>query len=62
MDSKELQESCNCAKYVNCYDEYDHYSWLTWGPLPPKTKVRYYCNKHHEYVMPNSLRICFTSR
>ena len=59
MDIKELQENCNCAKCVHCFDEYGHYSWLLWIPLPPKDNKRYYCNKEHKYIMPNNIRPCF---
>ena len=51
-------EHC-CAKCVRCFDEYDHYSWLTWGQMPPKINKRFYCNQNHCYVLPNDVMRCF---
>ena len=48
-----------CAKCVRCFDEYDHYSWMTWGQMPPKINKRFYCNQNHRYVLPNDVMKCF---
>ena len=64
MDLKELQENCCCSKCLNCFDEYDHYKWLSFIPVgePMADYLRYYCNKHHKNVLPDSIKDCFTKR
>lgn len=58
MDVKELQENCNCAKCVHCFDEYDHYKMIFGAPLL-RDSTRFYCNEKHEYVNPQQTKECF---
>lgn len=64
MDAKELRETHCCAKCLNCFDEYDHYKWMSYIPVtqPSADYVRYYCNKEHKYVLPWSIKPCFKER
>ena len=63
MDIHELKERC-CSKCLRCFDEFDHYRHLQFIPMdqPKRDSTRYYCNKKHEYVMPNDIRPCFEER
>ena len=62
MDVKELQETRCCSKCVNCFDEYDHYKSMKLLPYdqPHADHKRFYCNKEHKYVLPYSIKTCFT--
>ena len=64
MDVKELRETRCCSKCLNCFDEYDHYKCYSIIPYdqPHADNSRYYCNKEHKYVLPHSIKECFTER
>ena len=63
MDREELKERC-CSKCLRCFDEYSHYSWLSFIPVtqPQSDDSRYYCNKEHKYVFPDCVKHCFEER